>query len=93
MSVHPYSGIKFSDMKQGGRGFPGGSVVKNPPANVGDTGSIPDLGRSHMMQSNQAHEPQLLSLSSTAQEPQLLKLACPGARQQEKAPQSEVCAL
>ena len=22
------------------RGFPGGSVVKNPPANVGDTGSI-----------------------------------------------------
>ena len=27
-------------------GFPGGSVVKNPPANAGDTGSIPDLGRS-----------------------------------------------
>ena len=25
------------------RGFPGGSVVKNPPANAGDTGSIPDL--------------------------------------------------
>jgi len=22
-------------------GFPGGSEVKNPPANVGDTGSIP----------------------------------------------------
>ena len=22
-------------------GFPGGSVVKNPPANVGDMGSIP----------------------------------------------------
>ena len=29
-------------------GFPGGSVVKNPPANVGDTGSIPDPGRSHI---------------------------------------------
>ena len=28
------------------RGFPGGSVVKNPPANAGDTGSIPGLGRS-----------------------------------------------
>ena len=28
-------------------GFPGGSVVKNPPGNAGDTGSIPDLGRSH----------------------------------------------
>ena len=27
-------------------GFPGGSVVKNPPANAGDTGSITDLGRS-----------------------------------------------
>ena len=25
-------------------GFPGGSVVKNPPANVGDAGSIPDSG-------------------------------------------------
>ena len=28
-------------------GFPGGSVVKNPPANVGDTGLIPGPGRSH----------------------------------------------
>ena len=27
-------------------GFPGGSAVKNPPANAGDTGSIPGLGRS-----------------------------------------------
>ena len=26
-------------------GFPGGSVVKNPPANAGDMGSIPDPGR------------------------------------------------
>ena len=25
------------------RDFPGGAVVKNPPANAGDTGSIPDL--------------------------------------------------
>ena len=32
-----------------GWGFPGGSVVKNPPTNAGDTGdvdSIPGLGRS-----------------------------------------------
>ena len=35
-----------------GQGFPGGSVVKNPPANAGDPGSIPALGRSHMVQSN-----------------------------------------
>jgi len=27
-------------------GYPGGSVVKNPPANAGDSGSIPGLGRS-----------------------------------------------
>ena len=27
-------------------GFPGGSVVKNPPANAGDVGLIPRLGRS-----------------------------------------------
>ena len=28
------------------RGFPGGSVVKNPPTNEGDVGSISGLGRS-----------------------------------------------
>ena len=28
--------------------FPGGLVVKNPPANIGDMGSIPGPGRSHM---------------------------------------------
>ena len=32
--------------------FPGGAVVKNPPANAGDTGSIPDPGRSHVPWSN-----------------------------------------
>ena len=26
------------------RGFPGGLLVKNPPANAGEVGSIPDLG-------------------------------------------------
>ena len=30
-----------------GWGFPGGSAVKNPPANAGDMGLIPGLGRSH----------------------------------------------
>ena len=33
-------------------GFPGGAVVKNPPANAGDTGSSPGPGRSHMLRSN-----------------------------------------
>ena len=34
------------------RDFPGGAVVKNPPANAGDMGSNPGPGRSHMLQSN-----------------------------------------
>ena len=44
------------------RGFPGGTVVENLPANAGDTGSSPGLGRSHMPWSNWVREPQLLSL-------------------------------
>ena len=47
-------------------------MVKSPPANTGDTGSSPGLGRSHMLQSNKACAPQLLSLHSRAREPQLL---------------------
>ena len=43
-------------------GFPGGAVVESLPANAGDTGSSPGLGRSHMPWSNWAHGPQLLSL-------------------------------
>ena len=53
-------------------GFPRGSVLENLLANVGDTGSIPDLGRPHMLQSNKAPVPQLLSLGSTAREQQPL---------------------
>ena len=30
--------------------FPGGTVIKNPPADAGDTGLSPGLGRSHMPQ-------------------------------------------
>ena len=33
-------------------GFPSGAVVRNPPANAGDTGSSPGPGRSHMPWSN-----------------------------------------
>ena len=33
-------------------GFPGGAVVESLPANAGDTGSSPGLGRSHMPRSN-----------------------------------------
>ena len=42
--------------------FPGGTVVKNPPANAGDMGFILGPGRSHMPWSNYARARQLLSL-------------------------------
>ena len=32
------------------QGFPGGSVVKNLDAMAGELGSIPGLGRSHLLQ-------------------------------------------
>ena len=49
-----------------GRGFPGGSVVKNPPAKARDTGFVPDQGRSHMPKSSQTHAPRLWTLYSRA---------------------------
>ena len=54
------------DPKLRNPGFPGGSVVKNPPASAGDVGLIPDLGRSHKPWSNRARAPQPLSLRSSA---------------------------
>ena len=43
---------KLQSSKQYGRAFPGGTVVENLPANAGDTGSSPGLGRSHMPRSD-----------------------------------------
>ena len=54
--------ILNSDQKNYVLGFPGGAVVENLPANGGDTGSSPGLGRSHMPRSNWARKSQLLSL-------------------------------
>ena len=75
---------------------------KSPLANAGETSSIPDLGRSHVPQSNKAHGSQLLSLCSRAQEPQLLSPLAPQilkpvhprdrALQQEKPLQLEASA-
>ena len=42
----PNSGLQLIVVHRNNRGFPGGSVVKNLPANVGDIGSIPGSGRS-----------------------------------------------
>ena len=43
--------VSFS-YKKGMQDFPGGRVDRNSPANTGDTGLIPGLGRFHMPQSN-----------------------------------------
>ena len=55
-------------------GFPGGAVVKNPPANAGDTGLSPGPGRSHMPWS-------LCATTTEARAPRARAL------QQEKPPQ------
>ena len=44
--------MKRNQSKLDNWGFPGGAVVENLPANAGDTGSSPGLGRSHMPRSN-----------------------------------------
>ena len=64
--------VYLSYVKWRGRDFPGGTVVKNLPANAGDAGSNPGPGRSHMLRNNKARAPQLLRLCSRAYEPQLL---------------------
>ena len=40
--------------------FPDGTVDENLPANAGDTGSTPGLGRSYTSRCNYVHELQLL---------------------------------
>ena len=64
--------VQLAEKKNLFKGLSDGSVVKNPPTKAGDMGSIPDLGRSHIPQSNQTCVPQLLTLYSGARKPQLL---------------------
>ena len=64
--------LHMTEDKKRGRGFPGGAVVKNLPANAGDKGSIHDPARSHVPW-NKDPGPQLLSLCSTAGELQVLR--------------------
>ena len=74
--------LKPNNIKTKTWDFPDGPVVENLPANAGDMCLIPDPGRSHMPRGNEAHVPQLLSLSSGAR-----------ALQQEKPPHGEARAL
>ena len=87
---------KKKNIKTDKEGFPGGAVVENLPADAGDTGSSPGPGRSHMLQSNWAREPQLLSLrvgslcsatreSATLRGPRTAMKSGPRSPQLEKA--------
>ena len=56
--------FSWMNPKMGNLGFPGGAVVKNPPANAGDMGSSPGLGRF-------LHAVEQLSPCATTTEPAL----------------------
>ena len=76
------------------RGFPGGAVVENLPANAGDKGSSPGLGRSHIPRSNWAREPQLLSLRvwslcSATREATIVRGPCTAMKSGPRLPQLE----
>ena len=76
------------------QGFSGGAVVENLPANAGDTGSSPGLGRSHMLRSGWAHEPQLLSLRvwslcSATREAAIVRGLCTTMKSGPRLPQLE----
>ena len=66
-------------------------MVENLPANAGDTGSSPGLGRSHVPRSNRARQPQLLSLcpatggAAIVKGPRTAKKSGPRLPQLEKA--------
>ena len=71
-------------------------MVENLPANAGDMGPSPGLGRSHMPRSNWASEPQLLSLhvwslcsttreATTVRGPRTVMKSGPRSPQLEKA--------
>ena len=86
---HLFRGLKVSI-----RGFPGGAVVESLPADAGDTGSSPGLGRSHMLRSNWAREPQLLSLRvwslcPAAREATTVRGPCTAMKSGPRSPQLE----
>ena len=59
-------------------GFLSGSVIKKPPANAGDTGSIPGLGRSRAPQDNQDQDPELRESTARAAAAVRSRLAAAG---------------
>ena len=92
--------IRDMQIKTSMRGFPAGSAVKNPPANAGETGSVPDLeeltcwGATEPMHHNYCTcVLQAGSHNCWAHVPQVQSLTCleAPAPQWEKPPQREAC--
>ena len=81
-SSHSIQGLQES-VKNLGRGFPVGLVVKNPACNAGNTSLILGPGRSRMAQGSEAHAPQSLSSCAAATEGHSPKTQAP----QEDPPQ------
>ena len=80
-------------LKTNSRGFPGGSVVKNPHANAGNMGSIPGPGNPTCCGAN---KPVHHNYWSCAPEPRSRSYWCPHiyraqAPQWEKSPRWEAC--
>ena len=46
--IYLYLPLPLGLFKSKSQELPGGTVVKNPPASAGDTGSIPGRGRFHV---------------------------------------------
>ena len=67
-------GIELSEIshhrKTNSRDFPGGAVVKNPPASAGDMGSIPGPGRSSEAHAPRARTPQREATAVRSHAPQ-----------------------
>ena len=69
-------------------------MVESLPANAGDTGSSPGLGRSHVPRSGWAREPQLLSLHvwslcSATREAAIVRGPCTAMKNGPRLPQLE----
>ena len=84
----PKEEIKLPNRKTE-EGCPSGSMVKNPPANAGDMGSVPSLGRCHMPQSKYGHVPQPRSPWAATREATALRSPWTTTQSSPRSPQLE----
>ena len=71
------------------RDFPGGAVVENPPANAGDTGSIPGPGRSHMLRATTTEACAPRARAPKQEKPPQWEACCIATKSSPRSPQLE----